>query len=268
MADTCRVEPLYLQSARVFELRQSLVVTSNRDVTLPARVGNPALRVRREFVGIRHAAQNLRAPDSLLELPAHACAPTRGSLSCRCAYVARIHAGNLRAFSEAEVLLIPRATGRELALAALIRRRRLRRLSPHAGEISLHPQPGFGPCARHLLRGRPLLLVQSQCGRAVAYAIFEEPPDGDGFRHGLCQRLGGRASRDDRGGRANGRPDRTALQRVPLRKSPVCREGHAPAGRRAQGVVPPGQQDAGSALPPLARATRERVGRERASWWD
>src|SRR5271157_101624 len=118
MADACRVEPLYLQSARISELRQSLVVTSDRNATLPARVGNPALRVRREFVGIRHAAQDFRAPDSLLELPAHAFASTRGSLSRRCACVARIHGRNLRAFSEAEVLLIPRATGRELALAA------------------------------------------------------------------------------------------------------------------------------------------------------
>src|SRR5271157_4208110 len=175
MADTCRVEPLYLQSARVSELRQSIVVTSDRDVTVPARVGNPALGVRREFVGIRHAAQDLRAPDSLLELPASAFASTRGSLSRRCACVGRIHGRNLRALSEAEVLLVPRVTGRELALAAPIRRRRLRRLSPHAGEISLHAQPGFGLRTRHLFRGRPLLFVQSQCGRAVAYAIFEEP---------------------------------------------------------------------------------------------
>ena len=153
------LQSLHLQRARLLELRQPALVARHRNASLSSRIRHRAVGVRRQPVRIRHTAQNLRAPDSLLALPAQAGGSTRRALSRGRARAGGLDGGNLGPVRQAEVLRLSRAAGRRLALAVNLRGWRLRRVSPYAREISLHAQPGFRLRRRLLLRGRPLLFL-------------------------------------------------------------------------------------------------------------
>ena len=134
--------------------------------------------------------------------------------------------------SQAEVFLVPRTAGRRLAMAALVRRRRL------CGASGSRRKNITTPIARYRaacsistrVNGRYHPCNPNAAG-AADDASLEESPCGDHHRHGLHERLCGRLGRDDRSGCADDRPDRTALQRISLRKASACREGHVSAER-------------------------------------